>query len=158
MQTAAQAYLTRQSREAGKAQRFLVTILALAALIQCLVVDLSREVERGTYQYACHPTLVRQNKWRACRYGMGAELVDHYTHEPRSARRVVESLVDRLGGIAEELGCGGYLARARAMAGRPTGSERQVALSEETGDLAEVVRRMEFLSLPLNVKQGELFS
>jgi glutamate---cysteine ligase / carboxylate-amine ligase len=120
----------------------LPSVLALTALIQCLVVDLSREVERGTYQYACHPTLVRQNKWRACRYGMGAELVDPYTHEPRSARRVVESLVDRLGGIAEELGCGGYLARAREMAGQPTGSARQVELAEATGDLAEVVRRM----------------
>ena len=111
-------------------------------MIQCLVVDLSREVERGTYQYACHPMMVRQNKWRACRFGMEAELVDPYTHEPRSARRVVASLVDRLGGIAEELGCGGYLARAGEMAGRPTGSARQVALSGATGDLAEVVRRL----------------
>ena len=51
-------------------------VLGLTALIQCLVHDLSEEIDRGTYQYNCHPFLIRQNKWRACRYGMEASLVD----------------------------------------------------------------------------------
>jgi glutamate---cysteine ligase / carboxylate-amine ligase len=117
-------------------------VLGLAALIQCLVYDLSEEIDRGTYQFDCHPFLIRQNKWRACRYGMDARLVDAATHEPIEARRVVHNLADRLQSRAEELGCVPYLEIARAMADRPTGSVRQLHAFEETHNLAEVVRRM----------------
>ena len=58
-------------------------VLGLTALIQCLVHDLSQEIDRGTYQYDCHPFMVRQNKWRACRYGMDASLVDPATSPGR---------------------------------------------------------------------------
>jgi carboxylate-amine ligase len=117
-------------------------VLGLSALIQCLVYDLSEEIDRGTYQLDCHPFLIRQNKWRACRYGMDARLVDAATHEPVEARRVVHNLADRLQSRAEELGCVPYLDIARAMADRPTGSVCQLQAFEETNNLAEVVRRM----------------
>ncbi|MBV8430399.1 MAG: YbdK family carboxylate-amine ligase, partial [Solirubrobacterales bacterium] len=48
----------------------LPSVLGLTALIQCLVHQLSEEIDRGTYQFDCHPMMVRQNKWRACRYGL----------------------------------------------------------------------------------------
>ena len=51
-------------------------VLGITALVQCLVHDLSEEIDQGTYQFDCHPFLIRQNKWRACRYGMDARLVD----------------------------------------------------------------------------------
>jgi len=120
----------------------LAGVLGLTALIQCLVHDLSREIDRGTYQFNCHPMMVRQNKWRACRFGLEADLVDPYTQESRPARRVVESLVDHLGDVADELGCAEHLAGARALAGQPTGSERQMAIYQETGQTTEVVRRL----------------
>ena len=81
-------------------------VLGLTALIQCLVYDLSEEIDRGTYQFDCHPFLIRQNKWRACRYGMDAKLVDPATLQAVEARRLVTILVDRLRPRAEELGCG----------------------------------------------------
>ena len=93
-------------------------VLGLTALIQCLVYDLSEEIDRGTYQFDCHPFLIRQNKWRACRYGMDAKLVDAATHQAIEARRVVHNLVDRLRDRAEELGCAPYLEIVRAD-GRP---------------------------------------
>ena len=80
-------------------------VLGLTALIQCLVYDLSEEIDRGTYQYDCHPFLIRQNKWRACRYGMEARLVDPATHQAIPVRKVVHGLVDRLQHRADELGC-----------------------------------------------------
>ena len=81
------------------------SVLGLTALVQCLVHDLSEEIDRGTYQYNCHPFLVRQNKWRACRYGMDARLVDPQTLRSVPARRSSTALVDRLKDRAEELGC-----------------------------------------------------
>ena len=117
-------------------------VLGLTALIQCLVHDLSEEIDRGTYQFDFHPFLIRQNKWRACRYGMDARLVDAATHKAEPARSVVHSLVDRLQNRAEELDCAPYLASVHEMADRPTGSVMQLQHFQETGDFAEVVRRM----------------
>jgi carboxylate-amine ligase len=117
-------------------------VLGLTALVQCLVHDLSEEIDRGTYQYNCHPFLIRQNKWRACRYGMDARLVDPETIRSIPARKVVHTLVDRLKERARELGCLDYLQIARDMASEPTGSVRQLAIYRDSGSLVEVVRRM----------------
>ena len=124
-------------------------VLGLTALIQCLVHDLSQEIDRGTYQFDCHPFLIRQNKWRACRYGMDARLVDPASHQAVPARQVVHTLLDRLQARAEELGCAHYLEIVREMAEQPTGSVRQLQIYEETKDLAEVVRRMLARSEPM---------
>jgi carboxylate-amine ligase len=121
-------------------------VLGLTALIQCLVYDLSEEIDRGTYQYGFHPFLVRQNKWRACRYGMDAKLVDPGTFEAIPVRRLVHSLVDRLEDRAAELGCTAYLRSVRDLAEQPTGSVRQLQAFRETKDLAAVVRSMLALS------------
>jgi carboxylate-amine ligase len=121
-------------------------VLGLTALIQCLVFDLSQEIDRGTYQYDCHPFMIRQNKWRACRYGMDAKLVDPTTYKAIPARDVVHALLERLEGQAQELSCASYLQTVHDMAEQPTGSARQVQVFEETSNLAEVVRRMLSLS------------
>ena len=117
-------------------------VLGLTALIQCLVYDLSEEIDRGTYQYNCHPFLVRQNKWRACRYGMDARLVHPQSFRPIPARRVVHQLCEQLRERAGELGCLRHLDFVRQMADQPTGSVRQLEIFQQTGDLREVVRRM----------------
>ena len=117
-------------------------VLALTALIQCLVFDLSEEIERGTYQYDCHPFMVRQNKWRACRFGMEAKLVDPSTYQAIPARQVVHALVDRLADRGEELGCASYLQSVHDLAEQPTGAARQLQISRETNSLEEVVRQM----------------
>jgi carboxylate-amine ligase len=117
-------------------------VLGLTALTQCLVHDLSEEIDQGTYQFDCHPFLIRQNKWRACRYGMEARLVDSGTHKAVPVRQVVHALLDRLQGRAQELGCASYLEIVREMAEEPTGSVRQLQIFQETNDFAEVVRRM----------------
>jgi glutamate---cysteine ligase / carboxylate-amine ligase len=116
-------------------------VLGLTALIQCLVFDLSQEIDRGTYQYDCHPFMVRQNKWRACRYGMDANLVDPVTFQSIPARQVVHALVDRLADRAEELGCARQLQDVHNLADEPTGASRQLLTYHQTGDLAEVVRQ-----------------
>jgi glutamate---cysteine ligase / carboxylate-amine ligase len=120
----------------------LPSVLALTALIQCLVVDLSEEIDRGTYQFGCHPMMVRQNKWRACRFGMDAQLVDPTSRQAIPAREVVRRLVEGLAPTAEALGCADDLRSVLDMIECPTGAERQLAIYKQTGDLAEVVHRM----------------
>jgi carboxylate-amine ligase len=117
-------------------------VLALAALTQCLVKALSDEIDDGAYQHDAHPTMVRQNKWRAARFGTAARLVDNYTFESLSVSDVVGRLIERLAGAADELGCLPYLERCRQMAAAPTWADRQIALRRQLGDAPEMVRQL----------------
>ncbi len=116
--------------------------LALAALIQCLVKALSDQIDEGAWQHDCHPMMVRQNKWRACRFGNRAQMVNSYTYRVQSVPQVVAGLVGRLEDTAEELGCANYLAHVRTMAAGPSWADRQREILRETGDRAEIVRRL----------------
>jgi len=116
--------------------------LAIAALVQCLVSALSDEIDEGTYQHDYHPMLVRQNKWRACRYGLDAELVDFYTYETRPVRDLVRGLVERLRPKAKDLGCEDDLLKNLQTLETGGGAARQLALLEETGDAVETTRRL----------------
>ncbi len=116
--------------------------LTIAALVQCLVKALSDLIDEGAYQHDCHPMMVRQNKWRACRFGIEAELVDSFTYEVHPVRQIVENLVGRLRPTADELGCRNYLERVLEITARPSWAARQTQLLEETGSPQEVVRRL----------------
>ena len=117
-------------------------VMAITALVQCLVKALSDEIDQGAYQHDCHPMMVRQNKWRACRYGLGAKLVDSYTYETKSVAEVVENLVEVLAPAADELGCRNYLQECLGMIARPSHAERQLEILRETSDPVEIVRRL----------------
>ena len=120
----------------------LTDALALAALVQCLVKALSDEIDEGAYQHDCHPMMVRQNKWRACRYGIGAQLVNSYTFEVQSVAHITDFLVTRLSVIADQLDCYDYLQHTRRLAQGPSHPDRQRAILKQTGDPAEVVRQL----------------
>jgi len=117
-------------------------VLGIAALTQCLVQALSAQIDEGAYQHDCHPMMVRQNKWRASRFGNKAELVNSYTYEVQPVKEVIRCLVKRLRRVAEELDCLPYLERTIQMAESPGWAERQVTILGDTGDPAEIVRRL----------------
>jgi carboxylate-amine ligase len=117
-------------------------VLALAALIQCLVAALSDQIDEGTYQHECHPMMVRQNKWRACRFGTRARLVNPYTHKVQTLSEIVRTLIDRLRGVAQRLGCCEELERNQAIAESPSWADQQHRILTESEDPAEIVRQM----------------
>lgn len=117
-------------------------VLGIAALTQCLIKALSDEIDKGAYQHDCHPMMVQQNKWRACRFGTRAPLVDTYTFEVQTLPNLVTELVQRLTPHADQLGCREYLAHVIEMAHGPSSSDIQLGVLDETNDRAEVVRRL----------------
>ena len=84
--------------------------------------------------------MIRQNRWRAARYGLGAVLVDWRSGRPSPASDVIKGLVDRMSGTAEALGCAREMDLVRRMADGPGGADRQLAVFERTGDLVTVAR------------------
>jgi carboxylate-amine ligase len=85
---------------------------------------------------------VRQNKWRASRFGNRAQLVNSYTHEVLSVSDVVGRLIERLRPTAKELDCVDYLEAVQGLADQPSAADAQKNVLDETGKSAEIVRRM----------------
>jgi len=84
--------------------------------------------------------MVLQNKWRAARHGMDAELVDPVSQGRVSARKAVTQLVQKLRDTSRALGCEPYLKHVAEMARRKTGADRQISVYRANGDPAEIVR------------------
>ena len=116
-------------------------VVAITALVQCLTVAISLEIDGGTYYPEYHPMMIEQNKWRAARYGPAAMLVDSASYRSQSVGEVVEDLIARLSPTAAELGCTAELESVRALPAA-NGAARQSALWHATGDAREVVRGM----------------
>jgi carboxylate-amine ligase len=100
----------------------------LAALTQCIAEYVSRTYAHDQTYESLPPWLVRENKWRAARYGMDADVIT-----PSASRRQVplrEGLaqwLERLMPIARDLGCVDELAFAATIAERGASYERQRA-------------------------------
>jgi carboxylate-amine ligase len=90
--------------------------------------------------------MVRQNKWRASRYGLEAVLIDPLSFEPRPVREIVARLVDDLRPVGDELGCAAWLDRLLALSEGKSWADRQLALLQESGSAADVVRHFTELS------------
>ena len=115
-------------------------LAALAALMQCLVVDLDRRLEAGETLPTMPPWHVQENKWRAARYGLDAEII----LDARGAERLVTDdladLLTRLAPLSRELGCEDELASVADIPARGASYQRQRAVAAATGgDLVAVV-------------------
>ena len=114
-------------------------VLAITALVQCLVHQLSKQIDEGQYQHDCHPMMVRQNKWRACRFGNQAKLVNSYTYEVQTVSESITQLVGVLEDSGSELGCSAYLADAVRLAETPDWATLQRTTFEQTGDRLSLI-------------------
>ena len=116
-------------------------VLAITALVQCLVHTISNEIDEGTFLSEYHPMMVEQNKWRATRYGADAALVSSTTFQQRSVPELVEELTARLTPTAIELNC---LAELTSVLTLPaaSGARRQVEIYEATGSRRKVVEKL----------------
>jgi carboxylate-amine ligase len=117
-------------------------IAAIAALAQSLVTEFDRIMDAGGLPVVPREWVRRENKWRAARWGVEADLVIDDAGHTRPLREVVDELVDRLLPIAKELGCAAELADLRRIAAEGPSYVRQRAIVAEGGDLSDVVRAL----------------
>ena len=111
----------------------------VAALSQCLVQMLSLQIDRG-YGLPSPPTwVVRDNKWRATRYGLDAIVITDDSGATAPMRDELYELVRELEPIADRLGCGSELAVVSEVLDQGASYERQRAVIADGGALTEVV-------------------
>jgi carboxylate-amine ligase len=120
------------------AQTRVESVAGLAALTQSLAATLAER------PISAQPrTLISENKWRAARHGLDAELVDLRHDRARPARDAVRELLDLAAPAAEELGCTAELAEIERLLERGTGADEQRRAYEESeGSLLAVARRL----------------
>jgi glutamate---cysteine ligase / carboxylate-amine ligase len=85
-------------------------------------------------------TLIAENKWRAARYGLDAELVDLARDRARPAREAVRELVERARPRADELGCREELEEIERLCERGSGADEQRRVHDERGGLLGVAQ------------------
>ncbi len=111
----------------------------VAALSQCLVDVLDREIDKGYTLPTPKGWVVRENKWRAARYGLDA----HIIREDESTVPVREALLELahdLTPAAERLGCVEELSRVVEVVEGGSSYLRQRAVARASGgDLHAVV-------------------
>lgn len=118
----------------------LLEIGALSALTQCLVDDFSERLDRGERLRTLQPWFVRENKWRAARYGMDAVVIVDRDGTERQVEDELRDLVTRLEPVAERLGCTAELQDVLTIIDVGASYERQaLAAARAGGDLRAVV-------------------
>ncbi len=100
----------------------------VAAIFQSLIAFLYRLRARNQRWRIYPPTLIRENRWRAQRYGVAGELVDHGRGSLAPMADLVEEIIDLVGPDAEVLGCHAEVLHARRIAAEGTSSDRQRAV------------------------------
>lgn len=109
------------------------------ALCQCLVQLFDQQLDRG-YTLPCPASwVVRDNKWRATRYGLDAIMITDDTGSTAPLRDEIYELIQELSPIAKRLGCRDELAVASEVLEHGASYERQRAIVAAGGSLEDVV-------------------
>jgi carboxylate-amine ligase len=116
-------------------------ISVIAAMAQSLVESLDRQLDKGYTLPEPRTWLVRENKWRAARYGLDAEIVvDDRGHSVRPVKEAILDLAEDLEPIARKLGCAEELMQVERILERGASYQRQRAVADANdGDLKAVV-------------------
>jgi carboxylate-amine ligase len=102
-----------------------LTIAALYQSILAYLCHLRRNNERRRHY---RRILLAENKWRAMRYGVEAELGDFGKRKTVPFSELVDELVGLLSPFAEELGCLDEVRRASTIARRGASADRQLGI------------------------------
>jgi carboxylate-amine ligase len=116
--------------------------MAIAALCQALVAKLAWMYKRNLMTPVLPSYFIDENKWRAARYGLDAEVVD-FVHQRRIPMRdSINELLDFVDDVLDDLNDRREINYLRSLLENPqgTGADRQIAVYKETGSVQDVTR------------------
>ena len=114
-------------------------LCAMVALSQSLVVWLGEQYNSGIELPVHKQWTIRENKWRAARWGLEADIIRDEDGNVMSLRRSIHDLVEKLEPCAKALGCHQVLLRITDILERGTSATRQREVYADTRDLSAVV-------------------
>lgn len=114
-------------------------VAAVAALCQCLVEHLDGVIDRDGGLRTPRRWIVSENKWRAARYGLEADIIVDDTGQLLPLRQALAELVEQLAPIAERLSCSEPLGDVLGILARGPSYVRQREVVAAGGSLSDVV-------------------
>jgi glutamate---cysteine ligase / carboxylate-amine ligase len=117
--------------------------VAIAALVQAIVVKLHRLYLANMGFRMYHRALIEENKWRAARWGVEGKLIDFGKQIEVPMSILTEELLEFVDDVVDDLGSRRALEPIERIIREGTGAERQRRVFQETdGDLKAVVRHI----------------
>ena len=113
--------------------------LALAALVQGLVRELSVHFDDGKPLSPYPYEMLDENKWLAARHGLEGEIVDLPSADRVPTRALARRLIDRMREHCQDLGSANELDAVEDLLQRGNGASRQVVVYEANHDFREVM-------------------
>jgi len=117
----------------------LAEICAVAALTQSLVEWMDGRVDAGHPLPVPKGWVVRENKWKAARYGLDADIIVDDDGNLRPVRDCIVELVGELEPVAKHLDCAAELAGVLDMVEEGPSARRQREIVAQGGTLVDVV-------------------
>jgi carboxylate-amine ligase len=118
-------------------------LAAVASLVQVLVEHFSRELDEGRELPEIQPWFVRENKWRAARYGLDARIIVDSDGAQLPVREHLRTTMEELSQIAADLHCAREFAGLDTIMTQGASYARQTMVADAAdGDLREVVQHL----------------
>lgn len=113
-------------------------VMALTAFIQALVAKLGDDYDNGVAFKSSPSWVIRENKWRAARYGLDGAFITEDASQTIQIGQAVRTLISQLQSYAERLNSTRELDYINRIMERGDGASRQLKLFADTGDLKSV--------------------
>jgi carboxylate-amine ligase len=108
--------------------------IALAALIQAVVVKLHKLIQQNLGFRIYERALMMENKWRAARYGINGKLIDFGKQTEVPFIELAKELLEFIDDVVDELGSREEINYIFKMMEQGTGADRQLKFFEESGN------------------------
>ena len=113
--------------------------IALAALMQAVVVKLHKLLRQNVSFRIYRRRVIDENRWRASRYGLDGKLIDFGRRKEVETRSLIHEILEFVAPELEELGSESEIAHIETILREGTGADRQLAAWEQTRDMKAVV-------------------
>jgi carboxylate-amine ligase len=114
--------------------------LSIAALCQALVAKLVWLHEHDQDVAVLARDYIEENKWRAMRYGLDADIIDFAQRRRMGMRDAIRELLVFVDDVVDDLGSRREMEHIHAVLDDPvgTGADHQIAVFRQSGDVGEV--------------------
>lgn len=116
--------------------------VCLAAIMQALTAKINKLHRQNLSFRSYRRLLLEENKWRAAKDGIEANLIDFGKEEVVPYEHLLKELLEFIDDVVDELGSRKEVEYAWEIMKRGTGADRQLKVFNETGDLKKVVDYM----------------
>ena len=115
--------------------------LAIVAFCQALIAKLAWCDEHNVAVPSLKRDYIEENKWRAMRDGLDAEVIDFVQHRRMSMRDAINETLDFVDDVVDDLGSRQEMTYPSLLANpNGTGADRQLAIYQQTHDIQKVIK------------------